>query len=98
MWLGSILLAIFILLIILVIFIFIYYYIQPAPESRSQGVNQSCTSTADCVSGLICDNKLCKVAINGHCETLQDCVSGATACQNNVCIDKPLSWFNEFKN
>ena len=92
---GTILLAIFILLIILIIFLFIYYYVQSSPDSNDRGVNQSCISTGDCVNGLICDNKLCKVAINGHCESINDCVSGATACQNNICIDQTLSWFNE---
>lgn len=57
------------------------------------GLNQSCTTTTDCNSGLVCSapsgvtgavGNVCKVAFGGVCSSTSECASGQT-CVNGIC-------------
>ena len=84
--------VIFIFVLLIVIGVSVFWFFG---NSKSSVLHDGCTQTCDCSHGLVCDNSKCKSPIGGSCRTWNDCTTGATACLNNVCIDKKLGGIGE---
>jgi len=98
MWLGVVLGILLIIITIIIIVLVIYNFSNSNNNNNfvsDRGLNESCTSTNGCITGLVCQNGICKAQINGFCNDICDCVSGATACQNQVCVSTALGWFGD---
>ena len=95
MWLGVVLGTMLIIITIIIIILVIYNFTSNDNITNTQGLNETCTSTTGCITGLICQKGICKAQINGFCNDICDCISGATACQDHVCISSALGWFGD---
>lgn len=56
------------------------------PSTGPAGFLQPCSTVIECVTGLVCDNNVCKKVLGGSCETISDCSSEANTCINGLCI------------
>ncbi len=83
---------IILLVIIIALIIWLLARGSGATTLEKQKVNQSCTQTSDCNTGLVCSvtpgtGGVCKVASGGVCSDTAECGTGLT-CQKGVCLGK----------
>ena len=88
---GVIILFIILFILIIVIIIFAIWNFNTVNKNINLGGTCSMNGGGNCIDGLVCDNLICKRPIGGTCDHIADCISTATACQNSICVNTPLS-------
>jgi len=83
------------ILLLVVIGLVIWLLVRGNSCPKKSSLNQTCNTTTDCNSGLVCSTatgvtgatgafRVCKVAYGGVCATSSECASGQT-CRNGIC-------------
>lgn len=91
---STIILIVVVVIVIIIaivgIAIFIYHQNHP-PVTNNVQLNQPCSSTQICASGLTCQNGTCKANIGSVCTMKSDCVNSATSCLDGKCSQASFS-------
>lgn len=76
--------VVFLVIIVIVGIIIVYRC------TRGRPVNTPCSSSSQCIKGLVCDTSLqvCRVPIGSTCRGSGDCTSGAV-CTQGACVTQP---------
>ena len=82
--------VLFILLFLVIIFAIIFFFWDLGTIVKNVPLGGTC-AIDNCIEGLVCENSICKQPIGGQCDHITDCTSSATACQNSICVNTPLS-------
>lgn len=83
-----------ILIAVIMLILWLVWRSSSNDSNTKQQLNQTCSATSQCATGLVCDKStgavtgVCKVANGGVCSAGPQCSTGST-CQNGVCKALP---------